>query len=81
VLATEIVDFEVGINESSALLRPLALVIPWSEVAIAILLLFPLRWVVFKTGAILIVFLSLGGRQSVCDANIRRQGRHKIARC
>jgi len=60
VLATSIVDFKVGFTESSALLRPLALVIPWGEVAIAILLLFPLRWVVLSTGAILMAFLGLG---------------------
>ena len=55
-----IVDFKVGITESSVLLRPLAVVIPWAEVAIAILLLFPLRWVVLSTGAILMAFLGLG---------------------
>ena len=60
VLGTSIVDFKVGITESSALLRPLALAIPWGEVAIAILLLFPLRWVVLSTGAILMAFLGLG---------------------
>jgi hypothetical protein len=60
VLATSIVDFKVGIAESSVLLRPLAVVIPWAEVAIAILLLFPLRWVVVSTGAILMAFLGLG---------------------
>ena len=60
VLGTSIVDFKVGITESSALLHPLALVIPWGEVAIAILLFFPLRWVVLSTGAILMAFLGLG---------------------
>jgi hypothetical protein len=60
VLGTSIVDFKVGITESSVLLRPLAVVIPWAEVAIAILLLFPLRWVVLSTGAILMAFLGLG---------------------
>jgi len=60
VLATSIVDFKVGITESSGLLHPLALVIPWGEVAIAILLVFPLRWVVLATGAILMAFLGLG---------------------
>jgi len=65
VLATSIVEFKVGITETSALLRPLALVIPWGEVAIAILLLvplrwIPLRWVVLSTGAILMAFLGLG---------------------
>lgn len=60
VLATSIVEFKVGIAETSALLRPLAVAIPWAEVAIAILLLFPLRWVVLSTGAILMAFLGLG---------------------
>jgi hypothetical protein len=60
VLATSIVEFKVGFTEHSVLLRPLAVVIPWAEVAIAILLLFPLRWVVLSTGAILMAFLSLG---------------------
>jgi len=60
VLATSIVEFKVGITETSALLRPLAVVIPWAEVAIAILLFFPLRWVVLSTGAILMAFLGLG---------------------
>jgi len=60
VLASSIVDFKVGITEHSTLLRPLAVVIPWAEVAIAILLLFPLRWVVLSTGAILMAFLGLG---------------------
>jgi len=60
VLATSIVDFKVGITQSSGLLHPLALVIPWGEVAIAILLLLPLRWVVLSTGAILMAFLGLG---------------------
>jgi hypothetical protein len=60
VLATSIVEFKVGITESSLLLRPLAVMIPWAEVLIAILLLFPLRWVVLSTGAILMAFLGLG---------------------
>jgi hypothetical protein len=60
VLATSIVEFKVGITETSMLLRPLAVGIPWAEVAIAILLLFPLRWVVLSTGAILMAFLGLG---------------------
>ncbi len=60
VLATSIVEFKVGLTETSALLRPLAVLIPWTEIAIAILLLFPLRWVVLSTGAILMAFLSLG---------------------
>jgi len=60
VLASSIVDFKVGNTETSALLRPLAVAIPWAEVAIALLLLFPLRWVVLSTGAILMAFLGLG---------------------
>ncbi len=60
VLASSIVDFKVGITEGSALLRPLAMVIPWGEIAIAILLLFPLRWAVVSTGVILMAFLGLG---------------------
>jgi len=60
VLATSIIEFKVGITEKSALLHPLATVIPWAEVAIAILLLFPIRWVVLSTGAILMAFLGLG---------------------
>jgi methylamine utilization protein MauE len=55
-----IVDFEVGITAHSPLVHPLAVVIPWLEVAVAILLLFPLRWVVLATGAILMAFLGLG---------------------
>lgn len=60
VLATSIVEFKVGITENSVLLRPLSAVIPWAEVAIAILLLFPLRWIVLASGAILMAFLGLG---------------------
>jgi len=60
VLATSIVEFKVGITDNSGFLRPLAVMIPWGEVAIAILLLFPLRWVVLSTGAILMAFLGLG---------------------
>jgi Methylamine utilisation protein MauE len=60
VLASSIVDFKVGIRESSALLHPLSVAIPWAEVAIAVLLLFPLRWVVLSTGGILLAFLGLG---------------------
>jgi hypothetical protein len=60
VLAASIVEFKVGITQSSELLRPLAVVIPWGEVALALLLLFPIRWVVLSTGAILMAFLSLG---------------------
>lgn len=60
VLGSSIVEFKVGITESSGLLHPLSVVIPWCEVAVAILLLFPLRWVVLSTGAILMAFLGLG---------------------
>ena len=60
VLAASIVEFKVGIAANSALLHPLAVVIPWGEVAIAILLFFPLRWVVLSTGGILMAFLGLG---------------------
>lgn len=60
VLASSIVDFKVGITEASPFLHPLAVLIPWAEVAIAILLLFPLRLVVLSTGAILMAFLGLG---------------------
>jgi len=60
VLGSSIVDFKVGITETSVFLHPLSVAIPWAEVAIAILLLFPLRWVVLSTGAILMAFLSLG---------------------
>jgi DoxX len=60
VLASSMVEFKVGLTENSWLLHPLAVVIPWAEVAIAILLLFPLRWVVLSTGAILMAFLGLG---------------------
>jgi hypothetical protein len=60
VLGTSIVEFKVGITEGSAFLRPLAIAIPWAEVVIAILLLFPLRWVVVSTGVILMAFLGLG---------------------
>ncbi|MGB6941030.1 MAG: MauE/DoxX family redox-associated membrane protein [Bryobacteraceae bacterium] len=70
VLAASIVDFKVGIAESSALLHPLAVVIPWAEVAIAILLLFPLRWVVLSTGAILMAFLGLGVASEMRDIQV-----------
>lgn len=60
VLGRSIVDFEVGITAHSPLVHPLAVAIPLLEVAIAILLLFPLRWVVLTTGAILMAFLGLG---------------------
>lgn len=65
VLASSIVEFKVGIAESSPLLHPLAVAIPWFEVAIAILLLFPLRWVVLSTGVILMAFLSLGAASAL----------------
>jgi hypothetical protein len=70
VLGASIVDFKVGITEGSMLLRPLAVVIPWAEVAIAILLLFPLRWVVLSTGAILMAFLGLGVASEMRDLQV-----------
>ena len=60
VLGRSIVDFQVGLTASSPLVHPLAVAIPWIEVVIAILLLFPLRWIVLSTGAILMAFLGLG---------------------
>jgi len=60
VLGRSIVDFEVGFTEHSPLVHPLAAAIPWVEIAIAILLLFPIRWVVLTTGAVLMGFLALG---------------------
>jgi len=60
VLASSIVEFKVGITENSPWLHSIAVLIPWGEVAIAILLLFPLRWVVISTGVILMAFLGLG---------------------
>ncbi len=64
VLGRSIVDFEVGITAHSPLVHPLAVAIPILEIALAILLLFPmripLRWVVLTTGAILMAFLGLG---------------------
>lgn len=60
VLGRSIVQFQVGITSTSPLVHPLSVAIPWIEVAIGILLLFPLRWVVLATGAILMGFLGLG---------------------
>lgn len=60
VLATSIVEFKVGITETSRLLHPIAVMVPWVEVAIAILLVFRLRWVVLASGAVLMAFLGLG---------------------
>jgi hypothetical protein len=60
VLGRSIVDFQVGIDAHSPLVQPLAVAIPWCEVAIGILLLFPLRWVVLSTAAVLMGFLALG---------------------
>jgi len=65
VLATSIVDFKVGITENSPFLYPLAVAIPWAELTVGILLLFPIRWVVLSTGAILMAFLSLGVASSL----------------
>jgi len=60
VLGRSIVDFQVGFTSTSPLVHPLSVAIPWIEVALGILLLFPLRWVVLSTGAILMAFLGLG---------------------
>ena len=60
VLGRSIVDFQVGLSSNSPLVHPLSVAIPWAEVALAILLLFPLRWVVLSTSAILMAFLWLG---------------------
>lgn len=60
VLGRSIVDFQVGIGPHSPIVHPLSVAIPWAEVALAILLLFPIRWVVLSTGAILMAFLGLG---------------------
>lgn len=60
VLANSITQFKVGFTWDSVLLHPLAVAVPWSEVALAILLLFPLRWVVLTAGAVLAGFLALG---------------------
>lgn len=60
VLATSIVEFKVGITETSRLLHPVSIMVPWIEVAIAILLVFRLRWVVLATGTVLMAFLALG---------------------
>ena len=60
VLGRSIVDFKVGFTSTSPLVQPLSVAIPWIEVAFAILLLFPIRWVVLSTGAILMAFLGLG---------------------
>ncbi len=59
-LGRSIVEFQVGISADSPWVHPLSVAIPWIEVAIAVLLLFPLRWVVLTTGAILMAFLGLG---------------------
>ena len=59
-LAASIIDFRVGITEQTPFLHALSVAIPWSEVVIAILLLFPLRWVIVSSGALLMAFLSLG---------------------
>jgi hypothetical protein len=42
------------------MLQAVSIAIPWIEVAFAVLLLFPLRWVVLSTGAVLMAFLALG---------------------
>jgi hypothetical protein len=60
ILGRSIVDFKVGFTSTSPLVHPLSVAIPWIELAVGILLLFPLRWVVLSTGAILMGFLGLG---------------------
>jgi hypothetical protein len=60
VLGQPMVQFQVGITSTSPLVHPLAVATPWIEVAIAMLLLFPLRWVLVSTGVILMAFLGLG---------------------
>lgn len=60
VLAGSITEFKVGITWNSVWLQPLAVAIPWAEIGIAILLLFPLRWAVLSSGAVLAGFLALG---------------------
>jgi hypothetical protein len=59
-LGRSIVQFQVGISADSPWVHPLSVAIPWIEVAIAVLLLFPSRWVVLATGVILMAFLGLG---------------------
>jgi len=59
-LAASIIDFRVGFTEQSPLLHPLSVAIPWAEVLIAVLLIFPWRWVIVSSSAILFAFLSLG---------------------
>jgi hypothetical protein len=70
VLGRSIVEFQVGLTSSSPLVHPLAVAIPWAEVAIAILLLFPLRWVVLSTGTILMAFLGLGVAAKVREMQV-----------
>lgn len=59
-LGRSIVEFQVGISADSQWIHPLSVAIPWIEVVLAVLLLFPLRWVVLSTGVILMAFLGLG---------------------
>ena len=59
-LGRSIIEFKVGFTPESPWVHPLSVAIPWIEVGIAVLLLFPLRWVVLATGAILMAFLGLG---------------------
>ncbi len=59
-LGRSMVEFQVGISADSPWVHPLSVAIPWIEVAIAVLLLFPLRWVVLSTSVILMAFLGLG---------------------
>ena len=60
VLASSITEFKVGITWDSVLLHPLAVAIPWAEVGIAILLLFPCAGWCSTPGAVLAGFLGLG---------------------
>ena len=60
VLGRSIIDFRVGITSTTPWVHPLSVAIPWAEVVLAILLLFPLRWAVLAAGAILMAFLGLG---------------------
>jgi len=59
-LGRSIVEFQVGFSGDSPWLHPISVAIPWIEIAIALLLLLPLRWVVLSTGAVLMAFLGLG---------------------
>lgn len=70
VLGKSIIDFQVGFDSHSLLLKPLAVGIPWAEVVLAILLLFPIRWVVVTTAAVLMAFLGLGVAAKVREMQV-----------